>query len=51
MTGPNGELSGLIKEMETIHPADYGIRIINCTPGSAMTHFEMMDLTDAIASS
>ena len=43
-TGTNGELSGLIKEMETINPADYGIEIINCTPDSAMTCFPMMDL-------
>lgn len=43
-TGPNGELSGLIAEMETIRPADYGIDIINCTPGSAMTCFPFGDL-------
>ena len=32
-TGPNGECEGLIREMETIQPEDYGIEIINCTPG------------------
>ena len=47
-TGPQGELSGLIKEMETIHPGDYGIEIINCTPDSAMTCFPMMDLDEAL---
>jgi len=47
-TGPNGEQEGLIREMETIHPKDYGIEIINCTPDSAMTHFPMMDLDDAL---
>ena len=47
-TGPNGELTGLIKEMETIKPEDYGIEIINCTPDSAMTCFPMMDLDKAL---
>lgn len=46
--GPNGELIGLIKEMETIHPSDYGIEIINCTPGSALTHFPMGELRDYV---
>lgn len=44
--GPNGELIGLIKEMETIKPADYDIEIINCTPGSALTHFPQGRLDD-----
>lgn len=47
-TGPNGELAGLIKEMETIKPEDYGIEIINCTPGSAMTCFQMDDLDNQV---
>ena len=47
-TGPNGELAGLIKEMETIKPADYGIEIINCTPNSAMTCFPMGNLEDCL---
>jgi len=47
-TGPNGEQTGLIKEMETIVPADYGIEIINCTVDSAMHCFPMMDLREAI---
>lgn len=51
MTGANGEFTGLIKEMETIHPEDYGIEIINCTPGSAMRCFPMRDLNEAIAAS
>jgi hypothetical protein len=49
-TGPNGEQTGLIKEMETIHPEDYGIEIINCTPDSAMTCFPMGDLGDEMVS-
>lgn len=44
--GPDGELTGLIREMETIRPEDYGIEIVNCTPGSAMTCFPMGDLRD-----
>lgn len=47
-TGPKGELTGLIKEMETIKPEDYDIEIINCTPNSAMTCFPMMDLKEAL---
>ena len=47
-TSPDGSLGGLIREMETIHPEDYGIEIINCTPGSAMTCFPMMDLDKAL---
>ena len=46
--GPDGELIGLIKEMETINPSDYGIEIYNCTPDSALTHFPFMDLEKAI---
>ena len=46
--GPDGELIGLIKEMETINASDYGIEIINCTPGSALKHFPMGDLEDHI---
>ena len=45
-TGPNGEFTGLIREMETINPDDYNIEIINCTEGSAMTCFPMGDIKD-----
>ena len=47
-TSPDGSLGGLIREMETIRPDDYGIEIINCTPDSAMTCFPMMDLDDCL---
>ena len=47
-TGAQGELEGLIKEMETIKPEDYGIEIINCTPDSAMTCFPMGNLEDYV---
>lgn len=46
--GENGEILGLIKEMETINPSDYGIEIINCTPNSALTHFPMDKLENHI---
>ena len=44
--GSDGELVGLIKEMETIKPQDYGIEIVNCTPGSAMKCFPIGNLKD-----
>jgi len=50
-TGDNGELAGLIKEMETIKPEDYGIEIINCTSGSAMHCFPMGELNAEITAS
>ncbi len=33
---------------KTIDPAHYGVEIINCTPGSALTHFPQMALQDAL---
>jgi len=39
--GQNGELNGLLDCYRTIKPADYGLRIINATPGSALDFFEM----------
>ena len=47
-TGPQGQWNGLIEEMETINPDDYGIEIVNCTPDSAMTCFPAMDLSEAL---
>ena len=47
-TGPDGELAGLIREMETIRPEILGVDIINCTAGSAMTCFPMMSLDAAL---
>lgn len=44
-TGPHGEFEGLIREMETIRPADYGIEIINCTPESALTCYPCRSLS------
>ena len=47
-TGKNGEFTGLIKEMETIVPNDYGIEIINCTPGSALTCYPYRSLSESL---
>ena len=44
----DGTMDGFIKPVLTINPADYGIEIINCTPNSALTHFPMMDLDEAL---
>jgi len=44
--GPGGELQGLLNCYRTIEPARYGLRIINCSPGSALDFFETGDLED-----
>lgn len=38
--GAVGELNGLLECYRTIKPEQYGIRIINCSPGSALDFFE-----------
>ncbi|MFV1983008.1 MAG: hypothetical protein ACC657_05645 [Thiohalomonadales bacterium] len=45
-TSENGNLSGLIREVETIKPHDYGIEIINCTKDSALTCFPYQSLSE-----
>lgn len=45
-TGQDGSFTGLIKEMETIIPSDYGINIYNCTKGSSLKCFEFRNLED-----
>jgi len=47
-TGVNGEMEGLIKEMATIKPEDYGIKIINCSKDSAMRCFPMGNLHEEL---
>ena len=42
--GPNGELNGLLELYRTIE----GVRIINCSPGSALDFFEVGDLEQSI---
>jgi len=44
--GPGGEINGLLDCYRTIKPADYGLRIINCTPGSALDFFEVGELSE-----
>lgn len=44
--GEKGELNGLLKCYRTINPEDYGLRIINCSPGSALDFFETGRLED-----
>lgn len=44
--GGGGELGGLLDCYRTIKPDDYGIRIINCSPGSALDFFETGKLNE-----
>ena len=44
--GQNGELDGLLNCYRTINPDDYGIKIINCSPDSALDFFETGRLED-----
>ena len=47
-TGSGGELNGLLECYRTIAPEDYGIRIINCSPGTALDFFETGNLEDYV---
>lgn len=47
--GAGGELNGLLDCYRTIDPAQYGIQIINCSPGSALDFFETGNLYDYLA--
>lgn len=47
--GPEGELEGLLKCYRTIVPDEYGIRIINCSPDSALDFFEVGELEEYVA--
>lgn len=44
--GPEGELNGLLDWYSTIDTAALGIRVINCSPGSALDFFEVGELED-----
>ena len=46
--GKGGELGGLLDMYRTIDPGEYGIRIINCSPGTALDFFETGKLDDEI---
>lgn len=45
-TDSDGALGGLIKEVETIKPEDYGIEIINCTAHSSLKCFPFQSLSE-----
>jgi len=42
--GPNGEFTGLLRVFRTIDRDALRLRIINCTPGSALNFFETAEL-------
>lgn len=44
--GPEGEINGLLDCYRTIDPDDYGIRVVNCSPGSALDFFETGELSE-----
>jgi len=46
--GQNGEINGLLECYRTIKPEDYGLRIINCSPGTALDFFETGELAEWI---
>lgn len=50
-TGSNGEMLGLIKEVESIKPEDYGIEIINCTKDSALKCYPYQSLSEFLSGS
>ena len=45
---PGGVMQGLLNVYAKVDVKKHGIRIINCSPGSALTMFENMELTDAL---
>jgi len=48
MVGPSGEMTGLLDCYRTIDAKELGIRIINCSPGSALDFFEMGKLENEL---
>jgi hypothetical protein len=46
--GNGGELNGLLECYRTINTSDLGLRIVNCSPGSALDFFEMGRLEEYI---
>jgi len=46
--GPNGEFTGLLKVFRTIDTDALGVRIINCTPDSALDFFETAELDEIL---
>jgi len=46
--GPGGEFTGLLRVFRTIDREALGVRIINCSPGSALDFFENAELKDVL---
>jgi len=46
--GPNGEFTGLLKVFKTIDTCELGVKIVNCSPGSALDFFENAELKDVL---
>ena len=46
--GPDGEMTGLLDCYRTIDTNGLGIRIINCSPGSALDFFETGELSNYV---
>ena len=46
--GPNGEMTGLLDCYRTIDTDALGIRIINCSPGTALDFFETGELSNYV---
>ncbi len=46
--GPKGEFTGLLKVFKTVDTRELGIRIVNCSPGSALDFFENAELKDIL---
>ncbi len=46
--GQNGEFTGLLKVFKTIDTCGLGIKIVNCSPDSALDFFENAELKDIL---
>lgn len=46
--GADGEFTGLLKVFKTIDTQKLGVRIVNCSPGSALDFFETAELKDVL---
>ena len=46
--GPGGEFAGLLKVFKTIDTRQLGIKIVNCSPGTALDFFENAELKEVL---
>jgi len=46
--GPKGEFTGLLKVFKTIDTRALGVKIVNCSPDSALDFFETEELKDVL---